>query len=491
MKTNDAVKNITELRQNLVNALKSDDETKVAQAMDDMIGHIGADIKADFEAYQQEVTASKDVEILNGRGCRQLTSAEQKYYNGVIDAMKSDNYKQALSNLNLQLPETVIDEVFTDLRTNHPLLAKIDFKPANARIKFLINTNGRELATWGKLCDEIIKELTGGLKEVETGLCKVSAFLPVCKSMLEFGAAWLDRFVRETLAEALANALEAGIVDGTGKDMPIGMTRDVSETAVVVGGVYPHKEQITIGGLDAVTLGNLIGRMAVDENGKARAISNLVLIVNPTDYYTKVNPAIFVLATDGTYKNILPFPVDVIQSAAVEVGTAIFGMANRYAAFAGASTEGIVEYSDHYHFLEDERVYLIKAFANGLPKDNNSFVYLNIEGLAPANLKIVAIDDRTLSADATLARIKIGNLALDPTFDPDVDTYEADTTSATNVITATPNDAGASVEITVGDVTVANGTAATWETGENTVTITVTAENGVATETYTVTVTKA
>lgn len=490
MKTNDAVKNITELRQNLVNALKSDDETKVAQAMDDMICHIGADIKADFEAYQQEVTASKDVEILNGRGCRQLTSAEQKYYNGVIDAMKSDNYKQALSNLNLQLPETIIDEVFTDLRTNHPLLAKIDFKPANARIKFLINTNGRELATWGKLCDEIIKELTGGLKEVETGLCKVSAFLPVCKSMLEFGAAWLDRFVRETLAEALANALEAGIVDGTGKDMPIGMTRDVSETAVVVGGVYPHKEQITIGGLDAVTLGNLIGRMAVDENGKARAISNLILVVNPTDYYTKVNPAIFVLATDGTYKNILPFPVEVIQSAAVEVGTAIFGMANRYVAFAGASTEGIVEYSDHYHFLEDERVYLIKAFANGLPKDNNSFVYLDISGLAPANLKIVAIDDREPSMDATLASLKIGNLTLSPAFASDTTEYTTTTTNATNVITATPSNAGATVEIYMGNVAIPNGTAATWETGENEITIQIAAEDGDSRMSYSVVVTK-
>ena len=47
---------------------------------------------------------------------------------------------------------------------------------------------------------------------------------------------------------------------------------------------------------------------------------------------------------------------------------------------------------------------------------------------------------------------------------------------------------GATIVITNGSTTVANGSAATWETGENTLTIVVT--NGTATKTYTVTVTK-
>ena len=92
------------------------------------------------------------------------------------------------------------------------------------------------------------------------------------------------------------------------------------------------------------------------------------------------------------------------------------------------------------------------------------------------------------SADATLSSLTIGALALTPEFDPDVVSYTAVTTNATNTITATPAAEGAAAVITVNGETVASGSAATWETGENDVEIVVT--NGTATKTYTVTVTK-
>jgi S-adenosylmethionine hydrolase len=69
-----------------------------------------------------------------------------------------------------------------------------------------------------------------------------------------------------------------------------------------------------------------------------------------------------------------------------------------------------------------------------------------------------------------------------------VTTYTAATTNATNVITATPKDGGATVAIIVGGATVANGAAATWANGENIVKITV--NNGDASKTYQITVTK-
>ena len=43
---------------------------------------------------------------------------------------------------------------------------------------------------------------------------KLSAFLPVCKAMLDLGPEWLDRYVRTILAEAIANGLEEGIISG-------------------------------------------------------------------------------------------------------------------------------------------------------------------------------------------------------------------------------------------------------------------------------------
>lgn len=89
---------------------------------------------------------------------------------------------------------------------------------------------------------------------------------------------------------------------------------------------------------------------------------------------------------------------------------------------------------------------------------------------------------------ARLSGLTIGALSLTPAFDPDVTEYTATTTNATNTITATPEDEGAKVSILNGETPVTNGTAATWQEGANTVTITVT--NGEAEEGYTVTVTK-
>lgn len=89
---------------------------------------------------------------------------------------------------------------------------------------------------------------------------------------------------------------------------------------------------------------------------------------------------------------------------------------------------------------------------------------------------------------ARLSGLTIGALSLTPVFDPDVTEYTATTANATNTITATPEDDEAEVSILNGETPVTNGSAATWQEGANTVTITVT--NGAAEEVYTVTVTK-
>lgn len=84
-------------------------------------------------------------------------------------------------------------------------------------------------------------------------------------------------------------------------------------------------------------------------------------------------------------------------------------------------------------------------------------------------------------------------MTLDPTFAPEHKSYTAQTSNNTNTIRATPEIDGADVSITLdnanGSGTVANGTAATWAPGENTLTITV-SEGGVPVDVYQVAVTK-
>ena len=63
------------------------------------------------------IVEEADQRILSERGVRQLTSKEKEYYQKLAEAMKSTNPKQAVENLDVVMPYTVIDKVFEDLKT--------------------------------------------------------------------------------------------------------------------------------------------------------------------------------------------------------------------------------------------------------------------------------------------------------------------------------------------------------------------------------------
>ena len=208
-------------------------------------------------------------------------------------------------------------------------------------------------------------------------LFKLSAYVPVCKAMLDLGPQWLDKFVREILYESLAIALELAIVAGTGKEQPIGMIKDLG--GAVVEGVYPDKSKTALNDLKPGTLGKNI--MAPLTKGGKRAVPSVLMVVNPLDYWEKIFAQTTFLTADKTYVyGVLPIPAKMVQSIAVPQGTMIAGMAKDY--FMGVGSGQKIEYSDHYKFLEDERTYITKQYANGKPMDNDSFLVFDISGMA-------------------------------------------------------------------------------------------------------------
>lgn len=380
-------------RQAMMAAVQAGNTEEFTTAFNQMLESIEGDIRDEYTQQIAGLRQQMDEQVLTARGVRQLTGEEKTYYQKLAEAMRSNNPKQAVENLDVTMPKTVYNTVFEDLATNHPLLSAINFIPTGGAVQMILNTDGHQEAAWGNLCDEIVKELTGGFKEINTTLKKLSAFVPVCKAMLELGPEWLDRYIREILFEALANGLEKGIVAGDGASGPIGMNRKVGDDVAVTGGAYPEKEVVAVTKLDAVTVGDLVAKMAVTPSGKSRAVTDVILVVNTEDYFTKVMPATTLMAPDGSYRNdVLPYPIRIIPSAAKAKGRASIGLAKKYLAFAGISKRGRIEYSDHYHFVEDERMYVIKTYANGMPADNNCFIELDITNLQPAVWKVQMVD---------------------------------------------------------------------------------------------------
>lgn len=356
-----------EIRATLASALKENNNEKVTEALVRMAEGIQENLIN--EARSMVNTELNDIAILDRRGVAQLTSEERKYYNEVIE-------KRGFTDLTVTLPRTVFERVFEDLLQNHPLLSKINFVNTTATTEWIIRTTECEGAWWGKLTDSIKKELEHSFDKIQTGMYKLSAYMPVAKAMLDLGAEWLDRYVRTVLSEAISIGLELAIVAGTGKDQPIGMIKNLKGS--VVEGVYPDKAATVLEDLRPITLGTKV-MAPLTKNGK-RAVPSVLMIVNPIDYWSKIFPATTILTANGVYLyGVLPIPGEVVQSVAVPEGKLIAGMAKDY--FLGVGSTGKIEYSDEYKFVEDERVYIAKQYANGLPKDNDSFLVFDISKL--------------------------------------------------------------------------------------------------------------
>lgn len=92
------------------------------------------------------------------------------------------------------------------------------------------------------------------------------------------------------------------------------------------------------------------------------------------------------------------------------------------------------------------------------------------------------------TSNAQLSTLSITGVALSPAFSPSTRNYVGSTSAASGTVTATASDQEATVEIYQEDSDITSGKVATWETGENVITVIVT--NDDARAAYTVTVTK-
>ena len=342
----------------------------------------------------EQISEQLDKSVLTARGIRPITTEEREFANSFISAHKSTDVKQALSGVPLALPQTIIDTIIDDMRTNHPLLNHVDLRTTEFNVKTLYSEDGAQKAVWGAITDKIKTELSLTIKTLDTTQNKLTAFIPVPKGYLDFSAEWLVSLIISMLSEAFALGLENGIINGTGKNEPIGMTKDLKGS--VVEGVYPNKTPIKVTAINQETYPALVAKLAKTESGKSRSIPHVLLICNPEDYLTKICPATTVLRTDGGYSHdVFPFPTVVVQSAEVAAGKAILGIDKGYIQTVGTATNGAVTYDDSCQFLDDNRVYAIKGYGNGKPKDNNSFIVLDI-----SKLEVLLLAVKLVNSDA-------------------------------------------------------------------------------------------
>lgn len=356
--------NYEEKRTAFVNAVKNEETQEIQnKAYVEMVDAMAADI---MDQAKKEARQEADQYISASRTDKNITNEEIKFFN---DINKEVGYKEETL-----LPQTVVDEIFEDLTTEHPFLASIVMRTTGLRTKFLKSeTSG--LAVWGKIFGEIKGQLDATFSEEESIQNKLTAFVVVPKDLENFGPVWVKRFVVTQIEEAFAVALESAFIIGDGKDKPVGLTRKVGKGTNVVDGVYPEKvasgtltfasSKITVNELTDVYKYH-----SVKENGKPLNVAGEVtLLVNPTDAWD-VKKQYTSLNANGVYVTALPYNLNIIESLFVPEKKAISYVAKRYDALIGGALN--ISTFDQTLAFEDLNLYAAKQFAYGKAKDEKA-----------------------------------------------------------------------------------------------------------------------
>ncbi|RWZ80786.1 phage major capsid protein [Staphylococcus saprophyticus] len=323
-----------------------------------------------------------DNAVLNSRNVNRLTNEEKKFYNALVseEHVNTDtNWKDGEL-----LPETVIDRIFEDIETEHPLLKHINIQRTGLKAR-VIRSVPEGQVVWGKVFGEIRGQLEATFYEQDVSLGKATAFVVVPKDLKDAGVQWVDRYVRLQIKEAYAVAIEKTAIQGEGsaKDQPVGLMKEINRTngavsdKAVAGTLTLNDSKTSIREIGSV-IKNLSIKEYYDKDGNvkrskgANVLNNVVIALNPADYiYTGVA---FMQLHNGAFVSPIPFNVTFEQSEFVPQGKAVAFDKTRYNFYAGS--EVIVREFDQTLALEDMDLYTAKQFLYAEPDDNKtSFVY--------------------------------------------------------------------------------------------------------------------
>lgn len=337
----------------------SDEEQ--SKAFGEMFDALSNDLRDEISAEVNNRVV--DNGILAKRSQSPLTSEERKFFNEINTEV---GYKEEKL-----LPETVIERVFDDLSTEHPLLSKINIQNAGL-VTRIIKADATGQAVWGKIFGEIKGQLDAAFSEEEFKQSKLTCFVVIPDDLKMFGPNWVERFVRTQIEEAISVALEAGLLTGEGaaKNQPVGLMKDIQSN----GGVVDKTSSGTLTFADADTtvneLKDLLKGLSVKEDGKPVKIDGkVVLVVNPQDSWD-IQARYTYLTANGGFVTVLPYNVSIVTSEFVPANKLVAFVSDRYDAVRGGGLT--VKKFDQTLALEDCILYTAKTFAYAQPADNNA-----------------------------------------------------------------------------------------------------------------------
>lgn len=417
-----------------------------------------------------------------------------KTFLGQLRSMRGQN--RAITGAELTIPVVFLDLISENMFRYSKLLNRVRVRYVDGQARQTIAGTVPE-AVWTEMCGAI-NELNFVFNQVTLDGYKVAGYVPVCNSLLDDNDINLASWIVEMLSESIGLAMDKAILYGKGSAsrMPLGIVTRLAQTKQPSD--YPANAPawvdlrtsniLQIGG-EGVTGAEFWAELmqATGATYTRYSRGNMFWAMNSKTYATLRSKVITFTATGDIVSNIfgtLPIvtgDVDVLEF--IPDGDIIGGYGDLYLL---AQRSGLmIESSYEVQFLQDNTVFRAKQRADGQPIIPGAFVAININNTAVTTTMDFAADTAN---DAQLTALSIAGVTLSPTFSPTTYTYTGNISAATGKIEATASQAGAQVAVSVNGANLRNGGTANFNTGANTVAVTVTQGNAV--RVYNVTVTR-
>lgn len=307
------------------------------------------------EIKEQALENESDKDYANKVGLRILSKEEKEFY----EALKNDA-KQAVTGGQIDImPTTIIDVTLEDIKKEGGLLKNINIAPTG--VKKWISASKEGAFSWNGLTEKIKGELTANFAALNMEVSKLTVYLILPKAIKDLALPFVDKYCREVLKEQLNEGLEYGILQGNGKEQPIGIYKQIAKTND--DGTHKDKEVNTdLTSFKPKALAP--AKKYLTKNG-TRKIDKIVLVCHPNDEADYVAPAIYDAEGNlvSSYKNIT-----VETSVQNPQGKAALFIPKKYT--LGLKELNFKDY-DQTLALDDADVIIGKTYSNGRSSDDN------------------------------------------------------------------------------------------------------------------------
>lgn len=401
--------------------------------------------------------------------------------------------QRAVSGADLTIPIVFLDLISENMFRYSKLLNRIRVRNVRGEARQTIAGTVPE-AIWTEMC-AAINELEFVFNQITVDGYKVAGFVPVCNSILEDNDINLASWIVEMLSESIGLAEDKAILYGTGIKMPQGIVPRLAQASKPTD--YPANapawvdlHTTNIQQIDAGLTGAAFWAALTIATGNAYSLyarGDKFWAMNSKTYNLLKSKVITFTASGDVAAGVfatLPIitgDIDILEF--MPDGDIVGGYGDLYLWVNRGEIQ--IDADRSVQFIQDNTVFRGKARADGMPVIPQSFVAININGNEVTTSMTFAADTAN---NALLQSLVIGNETLSPAFDSTVQSYNITASAASDKIEATAANGNAKVQLTLNGKNLNNGSTATWESGSNTLAVTV--RNGNAVRVYTVTVTK-